>query len=86
MAAPAQEMNPMTEAPETQFNATRVIATRAVAGAIIAFLLTVVVVLLAGEDLFTAVAIGGVPAAFAGPFVAGLMVVIAYHHSGLEDH
>lgn len=76
----------MTVTEEPQFNAARVIATRAVAGAAIAFLLTVVVVLLAGEDLFTAVAIGGIPAAFAGPFVAGLMVVIAYHHSGLDDH
>jgi hypothetical protein len=76
----------MTDETQSQFNAQRVIATRAVAGAIIAFLLTVVVVLIAGEDLFTAVAIGGIPAAFAGPFVAGLMVVIAYHHSGLDDH
>jgi uncharacterized RDD family membrane protein YckC len=76
----------MTDETQSQFNAPRVIATRAVAGAIIAFLLTVVVVLIAGEDLFTAVAIGGIPAAFAGPFVAGLMVVIAYHHSGLDDH
>ena len=40
------------------------------------------VVLLAGEDIGTAAAVGAVPAGFAGPFVAGLMVVIAYHNAG----
>ena len=72
----------MTDAEPSDFNAAHVIATRAVVGALIAFALTVVVVLLAGEDIGTAAAVGAVPAGFAGPFVAGLMVVIAYHNAG----
>jgi hypothetical protein len=65
--------------PET-FDAIGIITRNALLGMLIAFALTVGVSLIAGEKLIDSVAIASMPALFAGPFVAGLMTVVQYHH------
>lgn len=65
--------------PET-FDAARIITRNAVLGMLIAFAIVVAVSLIAGEKLIDSAAIASMPALFAGPFVAGLMTVVEYHH------
>ena len=75
-------MDPKTEAPATDvapFDATRIIARNGVLGALIAFAITFVVCLLAGQGPVVAAGVSFMPALFAGPLVAGLITVINYH-------
>ena len=65
---------------DAPFDATRVIARNGVLGAIVAFAITFVVCLLAGQGPVVAAGVSSMPALFAGPLVAGLMTVIEYHH------
>jgi len=65
---------------DEKFNAMGVIARSAVLGFLIAFVITAAVTLIAGQNLLVAAGVALMPALFAGPFVAGLLVVISYHH------
>lgn len=75
--------------PVEPFDAARVIARSGILGALVAFAITVVVALIAGQDLVNAAAIASMPALFAGPLVAGLFVMTTWHHHqeryGLEE-
>lgn len=65
-------------AADDQFDAIRVIARNALLGMVIAFVITVAVSMVAGQDFVNAAAIASMPALFAGPFVAGLLTVVEY--------
>lgn len=76
-------------APAEPFDAARVIARSGFLGALVAFVITVVVSLIAGQNLVNSAAIASMPALFAGPLVAGLFVMTNWHNHqarlGLED-
>ncbi|MEZ5204331.1 MAG: hypothetical protein R2701_08100 [Acidimicrobiales bacterium] len=80
-ADPTPEPTTSNEAgADESFDAVGIIARASVYGALIVFALIVAVCLVTGQEWVDALAIAAMPALFAGPLAAGLIVMTKLHH------
>ncbi|MBX3285582.1 MAG: hypothetical protein R2746_08255 [Acidimicrobiales bacterium] len=68
----------------TQPDPATVITRNVLIGWIATFVVTVALVVAAGQSVAVAAGVAATPALFAGPFVAGMLTVAHYHR--IEDH